>query len=800
MPRHLEYLNDLLIDVAAGETRRLIVSMPPRSGKSELISRYFPAWFLGAHPQKRVLLASYEATFAATWGRKARDLLEEHGAAIFDGVAVSQDSRAADHWNLEGTDGGMDTAGARGPLTGKGADLFIIDDPIKGDEEANSENSRESLWNWFASVAYPRLEPGGSIVIVMTRWHEDDLVGRIMRERRKLRGWKVVNLPALALERDPLGRAPGEPLWSERFGKKALKDIRDSIGPYWWQALYMGAPAPAEGAVFKRDWIRRWERGEETGQYVAGGEVARYEDLYRFCTVDFASSLSGRADYTAIGTFGLTPGGNLLLLDMVRRRMEGPEIIEAIHAARARHKLHAIWAETTTLNMQTAFVQVMRKDGLPIRAFKADKKKELRALGTQAFCEGGSLYFPNEADWLAEFEREWLSFPHAAHDDMCFVAGTKIQTPVGERPIEELRPGDAVCDRHGRPAVICAAGMTDPNAIVSIVALSDGTRLCGTEGHPVWVLGHGWKPLGQLRLGERVCAWPGRKPRDRRVSGTRASSSGGILTRSAWRIVAITGRMVAMFGTAFSIFIRRCGRTRTALYQPDASFTTAMETSPTTTSRIWSVFRSARILRSIAERVTWPIQIVRRLTSVEFGTLPQHGIGRQRDGLGIGSMPSWSWAMSRLAPMSARAAAGHSNIRCEPIEAADSATTPAGNASGDGAESIVSRRSVSAAVERSPRSDPIGPHTALVVVGLERLPKREPVYNISVDGAHEYYANGVLVHNCDAVVMAVTAAQQNRVRAVAPPDEDDPTDTWGAMWRRALGQYGKPDKGRIVCS
>jgi len=449
VPRHLAFLNDKLLAVAAGKCRRLLVTFPPRHGKSELISHHFPAWYLGRNPTHHVMLASYEADFAASWGRKARDVLEELGPEVF-GVKVSKKTKAATQWEIEDHKGVMVTAGAGGALTGRGANLLIIDDPVKNAEQAHSESEREKQWEWLISTALSRLHPGGSVVVVMTRWHEDDLGGRILREM-KGEGWEYFRLPALAEEDDALGRKIGEPLWPEQWPLEALEQIKSRSG-YWWTALYQCRPAPAQGACMKREWIKRWQPGRESGTYVAGGEAACWDDMYRFCTVDFASSLSKHADFTVVATFGMTPQGKLLLVDMDRRRMEGPKIIEAVQGAWENHDLHAIHAETTQLNFQTAFVQVLRRLGLPIRGFKADKSKELRAMAAQAFCEGGKLYFPERASWLADFEHEWLSFPHAAHDDMldAVVMGCLAAQSNRVRPI---RPSEPEIDPHSMKAL-----------------------------------------------------------------------------------------------------------------------------------------------------------------------------------------------------------------------------------------------------------------------------------------------------------------------------------------------------------
>lgn len=260
-------LNLALHDVAHGRCKRLMISMPPRHGKSELTSRYFPAWYLGTHPDNRVIFTSYEADFAATWGRKARDLLTAHGPDVF-GVFVRQDSSAADRWDIARHDGGMVTAGVRGPITGKGAHVLIIDDPVKNAEEARSPTIREKTWDWYKSTAFSRLEPGGAVILIMTRWHRDDLAGRILKEGHDHdpEPWRVIKLPAVAtgIEPDPLGRQPGEALWPERYSIADLAPNRSD--PYWWGSLYQQDPLAEGGTEWAESlfppsiWFDDWPR------------------------------------------------------------------------------------------------------------------------------------------------------------------------------------------------------------------------------------------------------------------------------------------------------------------------------------------------------------------------------------------------------------------------------------------------------------------------------------------------------------------------------------------------------------
>lgn len=249
-PPHLRAVNKRLVKLATGKIDRLCVAMPPRHGKSLLISQYFPAWFLLVYPWKRVILCSYEADFAAQWGRKVRDVVTQWGRAF--GVSVAADSKAADRWEIAGEGGGMQTAGVGGPVLGKGADLLILDDLTKNAQEALSETHRAKTWDWLMSTALTRLEPGGAVVNVQQRWHPEDVTGQLLASETAR--WDVLTLPAIAEADDPLGRKPGEALWPARYPLAELERKR-ALHPGWFAAQYQQKPKALTGAVFPYDWL-----------------------------------------------------------------------------------------------------------------------------------------------------------------------------------------------------------------------------------------------------------------------------------------------------------------------------------------------------------------------------------------------------------------------------------------------------------------------------------------------------------------------------------------------------------------
>jgi len=334
VPRHIGHLNRKLVDLAAGRIKRLMIFCPPRHGKSELCSKHYPAWYLGTFPDRRVMLGSYEANFAASWGRKARNLLEEYGRAMF-GVKVSSRTSAADNWELDRYGGGMTTAGIGGPLTGRGCDLMVIDDPVKNAEESLSPTIREKHWDWFQSTAYTRIEPGGSALVMMTRWHPEDLAGRILTEQPG--EWEVVSLPAIAGHADPLGRSPGGALWPERWPSEQLLKTKQNVDLYWWNALYQQQPSRhgrfewPDSYFSESIWITDAEWPNQFELKVIAVDPSKGKD-------------ASKGDYSAIVMIGLHAGK--LYVDASLERRPTDVIVRDTLEMQDRHRSLGIGVET----------------------------------------------------------------------------------------------------------------------------------------------------------------------------------------------------------------------------------------------------------------------------------------------------------------------------------------------------------------------------------------------------------------------------------------------------------------------
>lgn len=425
-------------------TGRLMVFMPPRHGKTALVSQFFPAWLLGRMPDAKVILASYAADLAVANSRAVRGLLRDARyapifgalAAVDTPVALSDESRSAASWELASPHrGGLTAAGVGGGITGKGAHLLVIDDPFKNREEAESASRRELVWRWYTSSAYTRLEPGGAIVVVHTRWHQDDLAGRLLKRMAMdplADRWEVISLPALpeeglfrndANERraalleglwvdaaDPLGRDKGEALWPERYSAEALRRVRATVGDYDWFALYQQQPRPLGGAFLRREWFRLVRPADAP----RGVVWMRYWDL--------AVSEREGADYTASIAAAMGEDGTVYYRDMVRGRWSWPETRRRMLAQHEIDPPNVVWGVEDTAFQLAAFQELMREPALAGRAIWRVSVREMggdkrtRALPLQARAAQGRVALVM-GPWVEEFLAEAVAFPKGAHDD-----------------------------------------------------------------------------------------------------------------------------------------------------------------------------------------------------------------------------------------------------------------------------------------------------------------------------------------------------------------------------------------------
>lgn len=459
-----------VVPAGAPLMEKLFVTMPPRHGKSYLLSEHTPAWYLARHRERRVIFASYEAEFAASFGGRAREIIKTYGS-LFD-IELDKSSQAQNEWDLAGTRGGMQTAGAGGPITGKGANLLLCDDPIKNQKEALSGPQREDMWNWWHATFKTRREPGGVVVLVHTRWHEDDLGGRLLEHEGG--EWFHIDLPALqpgdpdglvdtgvhSGSRNPLCRAAGDALCPQRYTRAyLLKEQRSH--PAWFEALYQQQPSTEGAGIFRKQDFRYWHTAGTPREPIyamrqpGGGEkFVAVQACYHFQTVDLAHSTKTSADFTVISTWAATPDRELLLVGRFRKRIDSADHLNQFidnHADLKRAGQDVKMAGVENKTFGSTLITHLRRHRPPvcqIRKLEADTDKVTRAMPAGGACGDGELYWPEEADWLQEWEKEHLAFPNGTHDDQVDTTAYAIfMLYEGLLPIRVVRTPDEV-DRH----------------------------------------------------------------------------------------------------------------------------------------------------------------------------------------------------------------------------------------------------------------------------------------------------------------------------------------------------------------
>ena len=403
--RHTLLLNDAIMEMLSGEgPPRLFITLPPRHGKSWMVSYFLPVYLLGNHPTWSIGLASYSADFAHGWGRKARDLMKRVGP-MFYGVNVDKGLSQNKEWGIEGYPGKMLSAGIGGPFTGHGFDVVIVDDPVKNMQDALSPTKRETAWQWFKSVALTRLQGIKGTIVMNTRWHYGDLYGLYLRHciEHNL-SHREIHLPALALQGDLLGRAPGEALWPEfeDTTQEKMEEKRIEVGSYVWSALYQGQPSPDEGGVFKSDWWKYYDAIPETKTQMMSVDA------------NFGETES-EADFVVVQVWG-RQGKDFYLLDQVRERADFPRSQVMIRTMankwpRCKRKLVEKKANGAAL------ISTLKKEISGIIGIVPKENKLARAHAMSHFVEAGQVYLPSMAAWTEDFVVECCTFPVGENDD-----------------------------------------------------------------------------------------------------------------------------------------------------------------------------------------------------------------------------------------------------------------------------------------------------------------------------------------------------------------------------------------------
>jgi len=428
---HHKIIAEKFNKLATGEIKRLIVNMPPRHSKSEFASNYLPAWMIGRNPKLKIIQTTHTAELAVRFGRKAKNLIDSPEYQEVFKTKLQEDSKAAGRWETEGG-GEYFAAGVGGAITGRGADLLIIDDPHK-EQDAMSKEGFDKAYEWYTSGPRQRLQPGGSIVVVMTRWSTKDLTGCLLHGQKEVKGdqWELVEFPAIM--------PSGLPVWPEYWKLDELEKVEATLPIAKWNAQWMQAPTAEEGALIKREWWQDWPHENPP------------QTEFIIQSYDTAFLKKETADYSAITTWGMFRDDenqmHIILLDAEKDRYEFPEL------RRVAHESYLFWRPQMVLIEAKAsgipLTHELSRMGIPVVNYTPSKgnDKHVRVNTVAPFFESGRVWAPMHKQYAQEVIEECAAFPNGSHDDyvdsmtqaiMRFRQGGFLLHPEDEQ--EEIRP------------------------------------------------------------------------------------------------------------------------------------------------------------------------------------------------------------------------------------------------------------------------------------------------------------------------------------------------------------------------
>tara|TARA_R110002020_G_scaffold3279_1_gene14876 strand:+ start:174 stop:1712 length:1539 start_codon:yes stop_codon:yes gene_type:complete len=425
MGRHIEVISNKLKELEEGKIKRLMVFLPPRSSKSVICSKLFPAWYIGRNPEHEILTVSHSDQLSSDFGRSVRDVVNtEEFQKIFRGVALRSDVRAAGKWKTN-QNGTYYAAGVRSQIAGRGAHIAILDD-VMSEDDAISESGRRYIKEWYPAGLRTRIMPNGAIVIINTRYHYDDLCGWLLKQQEDMSEyetipWEVIRIPAWIDEEAsnlldlPIGTSYFPEWKPDSILRMDENEIKASNGSRYWNALYMQDPTPEEGGLIKKRWLQHWDHDDPPSCD------------FIIQTYDTAFSTRTTADYSVIQTWGIfsmydqdekgyedfTP--NLILLGNIRGRFEYPELRRLAQKLYNQHKPDVCMIEKKASGQ--SLIQDMRRSGLPVMEYNPDRDKVSRVYAASPIIEAGRLWIPTNKKWSDELIEELVRFPNAAHDD-----------------------------------------------------------------------------------------------------------------------------------------------------------------------------------------------------------------------------------------------------------------------------------------------------------------------------------------------------------------------------------------------
>jgi predicted phage terminase large subunit-like protein len=445
----------------------LYVALPSQEGKSWTAVLYHVLWLWADSPALNIAVVSYEKRTAARWGGQIRDIIAMHPQL---GIKLKGPKQAEDY--LQTTQGGsLFCTGTGGPLTGRKVDVLIVDDPLKNEIEAESATKRRRAWAWWEQVALTRLAPGARVLLICTRWHLDDLAGRILNRPSVLR-WATLAIPAICDSAgDPLGRAPGDELVSAQQREPGyFRNLQATMSSYVFAAMYQQSPVSAVGNFFRRSTLRYWHPMEPWAdgrpRISMDGRAVTLENVDRFATMDCAGSEAEAADFTVVAYWLQLPTGDLVLWDMERERVPVGQHFDLVDRLFTRHPPCPVYVEHNFY--ASTFIQMSRDYGTRgVAPVRADAKKHVRAEAAVHLANSGKLWFPSQGDapWVGQLVDELCTFPAGDHDDMvdavAYAARVYAETYVTPRtlPRPGLDPAEAAIAAAHHSAV--GNGQTD---------------------------------------------------------------------------------------------------------------------------------------------------------------------------------------------------------------------------------------------------------------------------------------------------------------------------------------------------
>ena len=861
---HLRYISTAIAPALLNGDGRFIVTIPPRHGKSELISNWLPTWFLYNCPQKRVILASYAADFATKWGAKVKENLTNNRLIA---TGLSKDTKAKKKFaTLEG--GQMICAGVGGPITGEGADCvpagtmvqtdhgpmdiallvkrielikvlaynhsngqceykriqaaksrkvdrifeikfnsgrsiratgnhpifiqgfgykkakdirqgdivfttkgkdtvsmvseicsssievydiqvedfhnffaneilihncFIIDDPIKNYQDAMSDLVRERHKDWYRSVVRTRLEPGASVVLLQTRWHESDLAGWLIsdaerEEDENRKPWTVINMPAICDDpaNDPLGRQLGDALCPERFNKQKLAEIEADLEGMIWSALYQQRPTAMKGNIILKEWIKYYDQAPTS-----------FDEEAIFADLTFKEGTT--TDFTVIECWG-RKGANIFLLDQIRARMGFPDQIASIRAMAARRP-NAYIKQIEEAANGAAVIEMLKNEIMGLVPVKPHTSKQARLAAVSPLYEAGNVHYPNPkySKWVETNISELLTFPNAKHDDTCLASGTLISTWHGDLPIEDIKIGELVWTPLGLRKVLWS-GQTGNKECIN----KYGMR--ATHGHPIFCKEKGFIPVDSgsmamvdflswntlvrwtvlkswFSMGSSFVSWEGKKS-----------------ITSVNQLPMLEEKMQSVFTLLFMKLLRE------RKYQKVITFTIKTLIRLIIILVIWNVYRSKNIMKHIREDF---VLRSRGLICKISGRKLLRGIKVQKASSYINGLDIVQCQSDKSKNINVLFA-----IMSFIQNLLQNTVQPIAVIKWHGCPPLWKLQYVLFA--KRPLKEKAGHIKIEQEKHVPPLAEPEAVYNLTVEDAHCFYANGILVGNCDTASMAVT--------------------------------------------